>query len=78
MRDFIKALIEDFYVEIISVVVFLVVLFSLSFALAANSCRITAGYMEVNYEYSIVAGCMIEIEDGKYIPLKSYYYKEEK
>ena len=33
--------------------------------------------MGFNHRYAWVTGCQIEVEEGKWIPLDSYYFKEE-
>ena len=42
-----------------------------------RECQTKAEVMGFNYKYSRWTGCIIEVESEKWIPLGSYYYKEE-
>jgi len=51
--------------------------FKFSFFLNEKSCYERTKYMGFDVNYDIWAGCQIEVEKGKWIPLESYYFKEE-
>ncbi len=40
-------------------------------------CGAKTNDMGFNSRWSIVSGCLIEVEQNKWIPLESYYFKEE-
>lgn len=63
---------------ILVIVIFVGGLIIVSNVIGESSCRQVSSIMNIDYDYTIMIGCMIEIEDNKWIPLESYYYKEEK
>lgn len=42
-----------------------------------QTCYAKAGDMGFEYRFLIIGGCQIEVEEGRWIPLESYYFKEE-
>ena len=62
------------FIAIIATVYF--VLFMIAFAIESMSCKAIGERMGVPYDYSLFSGCMIEV-NGHWIPLESYYVKEE-
>ena len=70
---------DNIYLQVfLLIVVSAVFVFGTTFLLAEKSCSESSSQMRVNYSYSFWTSCMIEIEPDKWIPLDSYYYKEEK
>ena len=52
-------------------IVFSLIIF-ISNEIARASCNSTSEKMELNNQYGFFQGCLIEYEDGKWIPLKNY------
>ena len=48
-----------------------------SFYLNKVGCFSKASDMGFNVNYSYFGGCKIEVEENKWIPLDSYYFKQE-
>ena len=66
--------------DIITGLVVLAIVVGLVFGLAALSryeCAQKTEYMGFDSRFSLFAGCQINVEEGKWIPLDSYYFKEE-
>ncbi len=63
--------------ELILTLIFLAVLIAGAKAWSSYACDVKTRDMGFNNRYSYVAGCQIEVEEGKWIPLDSYYFKEE-
>lgn len=40
-------------------------------------CKDTAYTMGYNYSYKLTTRCMLQVEETKWVPLESYYYKEK-
>ena len=40
------------------------------------TCRAKTSGMGFPYSFSVWGGCKIQVENGKWIPLDSYYYKQ--
>uniref|UniRef100_A0A6M3K974 Uncharacterized protein n=1 Tax=viral metagenome TaxID=1070528 RepID=A0A6M3K974_9ZZZZ len=48
-----------------------------TFMLAKYECQVKSAQMEVDSRWRVIGGCFIEIEADKWIPIESYYFKEE-
>ena len=72
---------SDWDWEIIAPILFLiiVILAGMSCGWITNiiTCTRIAETMEVDSQYRFLGGCFIEIENEKWIPLNSYYWKDE-
>jgi len=63
------------YVTLIAAAVMYALLVAIN-AAGSWECNVKTSDMGVSNRYSLVGGCKIEVEDGKWIPLESYYYRE--
>lgn len=68
---------RDSIIEMAIVVLLLAAALAGYFYIDAASCKAKAEGMGFEYKWSIIASCQIEVEDGRWIPLDSYYFKEE-
>ena len=59
-------------VQEITIVITIILILLLSFFGPMNACRIKAGAMQMNYKFGFIAGCMIEPEPGKWVPLENF------
>ena len=69
------------WVEVLIIILFVILLFFGAFygAIEFNekSCMSKADMMGVNHRFDVWTGCMIEIKTGQWIPLDSYYWKDD-
>ena len=68
---------DDTCLELVIYAIVLIVLGLGVRAWSGYSCSVQTQDMGFDHRYSWVAGCQIEVEEGKWIPLDSYYFKEE-
>lgn len=62
---------------IVGVIIVMIIIFAANFYLDRVACFSKSADMGFNANYSYFGGCRIEVEDNKWIPLESYYFKEE-
>lgn len=71
----------DDWMEVIVPVVILILilacLFGGNIALDSYACHQKGAQMNYPAHYSVITGCMIQVENGRWIPVESYYFKEE-
>jgi len=68
---------KDEVIAILAMVIIALTIFGGALGFSAMECNTKATAMQVNHEFFVIGGCMIEVEHGKFIPLSSYYFKEE-
>lgn len=78
MKSMISTGLEVAIAVFITLAVVLIPMVTISYYVERGICEQKSEVMNVDHSFGFWSGCMIEIEDGKYIPLDSYYYKEEK
>lgn len=84
MNNFLIALDDWFhdYRDVFILVIALALLIGMalygSLELNKKICSVKAEQMQMESHWGFWEGCMIEVQPGKWIPLDSYYYKEEK
>lgn len=57
--------------------VILVAAIAIYYFVDVASCNAKTEGMGFEHRYSLFGGCQIEVNDGQWIPLESYYFKQE-
>lgn len=68
---------RDFFSIIVISVLFIGLFLGGVYVLENISCNAKTQDMGFDHRFSALGGCQIEIEEGRWIPLDSYYFKEE-
>lgn len=68
---------DDGCLQVILAVVGIAAIVIFSLWQASYTCDVKTRDMGFENRWSYLAGCQIEVESGKWIPLDSYYFKEE-
>lgn len=63
--------------EVILIVVAFALLFGGAMALSNAECAAKTEAIGFASRWNILAGCRIEVQPGQWIPLDSYYFKQE-
>lgn len=58
-------------------ILILAVLFSGFVKTSEMECNAKTQYIGFEHRWSFYGGCQIEVTDGQWIPLESYYFKQE-
>lgn len=65
------------YVGVAFIILISALALGVNFYIESSICEAKTSEMGFQSDWSVLGGCRIEITDGRWIPLDTYYFKEE-
>lgn len=68
---------RTYFVSLVLVIILIIAAVGVVMWLDNASCAAKTEYIGFDSRWSVLGGCQIEVETGQWIPLESYYFKQE-